>query len=246
VNIDKENSLLNKKVVYDLTPFSHLDYPNHLSCIVWIAGCSLRCRYCYNKNIVFAKNGKYSFSDILNFLDKRVGLLDGVVLSGGEATGIDLVQFCQKIKEKNFKIKLDTSGINFNQTKKLIDLKLLDYIALDYKAPKYKFKTITASTITKFNNFEKTLNYLIGNCVDFEVRTTIHTDLLNEDDINFIIDDLIDKKYKNIYYLQNYLDTTTTIGNTQNQKKISDINLIQNSNDLFLIKYRNFKPVSSS
>lgn len=240
MNIDNESNLLNKKVVYDLTAFSHLDYPNHLSCIIWISGCPLRCQYCYNKDIVFAKNGQYSFNDILNFLDNRVGLLDGIVLSGGEATSVDLVPFCKQVKQKGFKIKLDTSGVNFKQIKKLVELDLINYIALDYKAPKYKFQTITGSNIAKFEIFEDTLKYLIKTNLNFEVRTTIHTDLLNEDDINFIIDDLKNKNYQGIYYLQNYLDTNTTIGNIKGQNKVLNLEKLNSKNATIELKYRNF------
>ncbi len=71
MSISKEY-ILNNQVVYDLTPFSHLDYKDHLSCIVWLKGCNLRCLYCYNSDIVFAKKAKYSFADVLEFLKKRV------------------------------------------------------------------------------------------------------------------------------------------------------------------------------
>ena len=237
MNIDSESNLLNKKVIYDLTAFSHLDYPDHLSCIIWISGCPLRCQYCYNKDIVFAKNGKYSFNDILDFLDTRVNLLDGVVLSGGEATSVNLVPFCKKVKQKGFKIKLDTSGVNFKQLKQLVELNLVDYIALDYKAPRYKFQTITNSTIAKFKIFEDTLKYLIKINFNFEVRTTVHTNLLDEVDINFIIDDLVAKNYNGIYYLQNYLNTNTTVGDIGEQDKPIDIKKI---NSKIVIKYRNY------
>lgn len=145
MSIDKENSSLNAKIIYDLTSFTHLDYPNHLSCIVWFSGCNMRCDYCYNKDIVFAKEGKYSCNDILEFLKTRVNLLEAVVLSGGEATSHDLIPFCKEIKKLGFKIKLDTNGTNYELVKELLDLELLDFIALDYKAPKSKYKAITHS-----------------------------------------------------------------------------------------------------
>ncbi|WP_321778098.1 anaerobic ribonucleoside-triphosphate reductase activating protein [Sulfurimonas sp.] len=211
MSIDKENNLLNARVIYDLTKFTHLDYENHLSCIVWFSSCNMRCDYCYNKEIVFSKHGDYSYNDILKFLKTRVGLLDAVVLSGGEATSHDLVEFCKEIKRLGFKIKLDTNGTNFVEVKKLIELKLLNFIALDYKAPEKKFTKITHSN--KYNDFSKTLNYLIEASMDFETRTTLHSDLLNEKDINEIIDDLIDREYKGKYYIQSFLETEINIGN---------------------------------
>ncbi len=226
MNIDNENNLLNqeysllKKVVYNLTTFTHLDFPNHLACIVWMVGCNMRCDYCYNKDIVFSKEGELSFSEVLSFLEKRVGLLDGIVLSGGEATLHSLIPFCKEIKKLGFKIKLDTNGLNFNQIQELIELNLLDYIALDYKAPAYKFKDITHSN--QFVLFSQTLDMLIKNDIEFEVRTTVHNDLLNEDDINFICTDLIKRGYDKIYYLQSFLETNNNIGQLNQSSKIFD------------------------
>ena len=213
MNTDNENSSQNSNIIYDITTFTHLDYENHLACIIWFAGCNMRCDYCYNKEIVFSKNGHYTFEDVLSFLKSRVNLLDAVVLSGGEASSYNLVEFCKKVKGLGFLIKLDTNGTNFKNIRELIELQLLDYVALDYKAPKDKFTKITHSN--KYDEFSKTLDYLIASPVEFEVRTTLHEDLLDEDDINHIINDLIQRKYKHTYYIQKFLDTKETIGNLQ-------------------------------
>lgn len=217
MSINNENSLLNQKIVYDLTKFTHLDFPDQLACIVWLVGCNMRCDYCYNKSIVFSKTGQMSLNDVLSFLRKRVGRLDGVVLSGGEATEHDLIPFCKEVKKLGFLIKLDTNGTNFEQIKQLLKLNLLDYIALDYKAPEYKFKAITHSN--KFEQFSKTLDFLIYSNFDFEVRITLHADLIDEEDINFIISDLKTRGYQKEYFLQNFLETEQNIGNL----KTSDI-----------------------
>ena len=227
MSIDREHNSLNAKVIYDLTSFTHLDYPNHLACIVWFSGCNMRCDYCYNKDIVFAKDGKYSYNDILNFLKTRINLLEAVVLSGGEATSHELTLFCQKIKELGFKIKLDTNGTNFNQIKELLDLNLLDYVALDYKAPQSKFTQITHSN--KWSEFSKTLDLLINSNIDFEVRTTLHADLLNESDINKIITDLVQRGYDKPYYLQQFLDTGFNIANLETPKSKFDKSLLLNN-----------------
>ncbi len=158
--------------------------------------------------------------DALEFLKTRVGLLDAVVLSGGEATLHNLVEFASEIKELGFLIKLDTNGTNYETIKELLDLGLLDFIALDYKAPKYKFIQITHSN--RYDDFSKTLDLLIKRDINFEVRTTLHYDLLNEDDINLIIKDLKKCGYKNKYYIQKYLETDSTIGNIQNPKNKFD------------------------
>ena len=230
MNINKENSLLNHKTVYDLTPFTHLDFPNHLACIVWMTGCNMRCDYCYNKDIVFSKEGKLSPNEVLSFLKKRVGLLDGVVLSGGEATGHNLIPFCKQRKKLGFKIKLDTNGTNYEQIKSLVELNLLDYIALDYKAPQYKFNEITHSN--QFNLFSKSLDLLITSSIEFEVRTTVHNDLLNVDDINAIIGDLLKRAYNKTYYLQEFLNTEENIGNISKPSNLFDKSLLLNTIDI--------------
>ena len=220
MSTNKDFSLLNDKVVYDLTKFTHLDYKNHLACVVWFSGCNMRCDYCYNKEIVYAKNGNYSLNDALGFLKTRVGLLDGVVLSGGEATNYDLVEFCKEIKKLGFKIKLDTNGTNFSNLQTLCALKLLDYVALDYKAPSYKYQRITKSN--KFDEFSKSLALLISGDIDFEVRTTLHADLLDEEDVNRIIEDLKSRAYSKTYYIQNFLDTNDNIGNLKSPRASFD------------------------
>ena len=206
--------------IYDITPFSALDYPDHLSAIIWFAGCNMRCSYCYNGDIVFSK-GKRSLDEALAFLQTRVGLLEGVVLSGGEATMFSgLTVFCRKIKALGFKIKLDTNGTFPQKIKELIDENLLDYVALDYKAPAAKFYAITKNQ--NFSSFEESLELLLKEEVDLEVRTTLHSDLLDEDDINAIADDLENRGYRGTYYLQNFVQDVKTIGDVANPKAAFD------------------------
>ncbi len=224
-----ESSLLNPRVaapspVYDITPFSALDYPDHLSAIIWFAGCNMRCTYCYNGDIVFSK-GKRSLEEALAFLQKRTGLLEGVVLSGGEATAFDgLGAFCRSIKALGFKIKLDTNGTHPRMIKALIGENLLDYIALDYKAPREKFYAITQNR--NFSHFEETLELLLKADVRFEVRTTLHSDLLDEADINAIVKDLERRGYSGTYYIQNFVNDVETIGKISNPKKHFDKSMI--------------------
>ncbi len=217
MSTNKDGNLLNAKDIYDITKFTHLDYPDKLACIVWFSGCNMRCNYCYNGDIVLSKTGNYSYINVLSFLRTRIDLLDAVVLSGGEATSYDLSAFCHKIKELGFLIKLDTNGTNYALIKELLQLNLLDYIALDYKAPKEKFTQITMSK--KYDEFSKTLDLLIQSDIDYEVRTTVHSDLLNEEDINTIIKDLHSRGYSQAYYLQEFFDTRSTLANMSSPAK---------------------------
>ena len=226
--------MLNQRIVYNLTKFTTTDYVGHLSCVVWFIKCNFRCLYCYNDDLVYSKEGNYSLDECLDFLKTRIGLLDAVVLSGGEATVHNLIPFCKKIKELGFKIKLDTNGTNLLQIKELISLNLIDYIAIDFKATKEKFYKITKTN--KYDEYIETIKYLIDINFDFEIRTTVHSELLNVNDINKMIKVLENLGYKKTYYLQNFLQTETNIGDIYAQ---SDINKNDIKAEYLDISWRN-------
>jgi pyruvate formate lyase activating enzyme len=194
----------------------------------------MRCPYCYNPYIVEGE-GLISNHEILSFLESRVDRLDGVVLSGGECTlNPDILRLCNQIKKLGFKIKIDTNGLRPEVLEELIDYSLVDFIALDYKAPKYKFQEITKAQSS--DKFFQTLDMLLTKDIPFEVRTTVHPDLLNEEDINSIISDLKQRDYKGTYYLQNYLHVEETIGHTSPPTKRINKDLLIN---LIPIEFRN-------
>lgn len=210
MNTNNERNLLKKKIVYDITKFTTTDYKDHLSCIVWLVGCNMRCSYCYNNDIVLSKEGTYTFENVIDFLKTRSNLLDAVVLSGGEATLHNLAFYCEQIKALGFKIKLDTNGLNSSLVKELVSKNLVDYIALDFKAPTNKFHFITQTN--QYENFFTTLKFLIEIDFAFEVRTTLHANLLTENDINQIMEVLKKVGYKNEFYIQNFLYTPDNLG----------------------------------
>ena len=226
-------------MLYDITKFTQLDYPDKLACILWFAGCNYRCKYCYNPDIVFGATN-ISENEIFAFLKTRINKLDAVVLSGGEPTLYrNLIDLCFKIKKLGFKVKLDTNGSNYKKVSDLIEKNRLDMIALDYKAPKIKFAKVAGIDI--WDEFSETLNLLNYSNIKFEVRTTVHSDILNEDDIYKIIDDLYSRKYQGVYSLQNFLKNTRTLGNISNQKQILDTALIANyAEDKIKMEFRNF------
>jgi pyruvate formate lyase activating enzyme len=208
--------------IYDITSFTALDYPEHLAAIFWFAGCNMHCSYCYNPDIVLGK-GRLSVESALSFLESRRGLIEGVVLSGGEATLYpELPALCQQIKALGFKIKLDTNGVNPQSLLVLIEEGLLDYVALDYKAPKQKFQEITRNK--HFDHFSASLNLLIQSGVPFEARTTVCNDLLTEEDINHIMTDLYKRGYRAAYYLQHYIEDTPHLGRMKKQMQTFDAN----------------------
>jgi pyruvate formate lyase activating enzyme len=205
----------------------------------------MRCKYCHNCEFLEQDDGFLSDEYVINFLKKRIGLFDGVVLSGGECTISDeLVDFVEKIKKLGFKIKIDTNGLNCTMLENLIASRLVDFVALDFKSPKNKFKFITQIDNSFYDKFEKTLIFLVekvlNKIIDLEVRTTVHTALLQENDINMMIDILDNLKYNKIYYIQNFKnENKDTLVDLGQQQFLLDKNKIKNPNN-FVIDYRNF------
>ncbi len=190
--------------IYSVTPFTMLDFPNKTACIVWFSGCNMRCSYCHNPQIVKGK-GRGDTVQLMDFLKRRQGLLDGVVLSGGECTLYpDMPALVRDIKTMGYAVKIDTNGTRPDVLLPMIHAGLVDYIALDYKAPHPKFHATTG--MSQFDAFSKTLDYLCKNTLPFEVRTTVHSALLDEKDINAIMDDLGTRNYKGTYYIQNFIN----------------------------------------
>jgi len=116
-------------------------------------------------------------------LEEKKGLLEGVVLCGGEPTmSKDLVSLIKKIKEAGFFVKLDTNGSDPKTLEDLINKKLVDYVAMDLKAPKEKYKEITNSKID-VKEIQKSIDILKEGKVDYEFRTTIVPSLHSRGDI---------------------------------------------------------------
>lgn len=211
--------------IYDITPFSLIDFPDIPAAILWFSGCNLRCRYCYNPDIVQGE-GRISEASVLSILSKRVGLLEGVVLSGGESTLYpNIVGLSREIKTLGYKIKLDTNAMRPDIVERLIENNLLDYVALDYKSPESKMKTICGTGEEK--RFWKTFDLLKASGIPYEVRTTFHPDLLSDEDVIGMKNKLLQAGYEREFFLQNYQPDLPTLGNTSNPRRQYDRKLLE-------------------
>jgi pyruvate formate lyase activating enzyme len=212
VNTNNEPILQKQSVakpIYSFTPFTLLDYPHKTACILWFSGCNMRCLYCYNPEIVFGK-GTLTFEKVLEFLKSRKQLLDAVVFSGGECLlHKKILLFIEEVKQMGFLIKIDTNGSQPKIVESLIKKDLINYVALDFKAMPAKFQKITQSNL--FDSFDKSLLLLLQSKIPFEVRTTVHSDLLKKNDIREMITYLENKGYEGNYYIQFFVNNTTTI-----------------------------------
>lgn len=199
-----------KLPICDITPFTLQDFPGFTACILWFGGCNMRCSYCHNPELVLGKKQRLNWQDVMQFLVERVDLLDGVVLSGGECTlSPTLPQFIRQLHNLGYKVKLDTNGLTPNMLTQLIADNLLDYVALDYKAPEYNFLDIVGQG--EFSAFNQSLEILCNANIAFEIRTTVHSALLDEQDIAAIMQHLQQLGFTGDYYLQNFQPSPETI-----------------------------------
>jgi len=231
VNTNNELISLKENVsvpIYSLTPFTLLDYPHKSACILWFAGCNMRCLYCYNPEIVRGK-GTLSFEKILSFLHSRKNLLDAVVFSGGECVlHKNILPLIAEVKKMGFLVKIDTNGSSPDTMQKLLDQNQIDYIALDYKSPKSKFQSITQSDL--YDSFEKTLDLILKTKVPFEVRTTYHSDLLSEEDLREMVGFLESKNYAGNYYIQYFKNNVETLSKLDRSDNRIDCEKLSTSN----------------
>ncbi len=188
-----------------------IDFPGRVACTVFISGCNFRCPFCYSSELVLPK--KIIKHPILaekvffDFLKKRKGLLDGVVICGGEPTlNKDLPMFCRKIQKLGFLVKLDTNGSNPEMLKKLFKEKLVDYIAMDVKQnQKSKVKNQNydraAGVRVDLDKIKKSIEVIKNSGVNYEFRTTVVPGIHTKKDILEIAKWLSGAKK---YYLQNF------------------------------------------
>ncbi len=201
-----------------LEKFTLIDYPGKVACMVYTIGCNFRCPYCHNPELVNETvENIISEAEVLDFLSQRKGILDGIVITGGEPTlhGQKLFDFISKVKKLNFKIKLDSNGTDPTFLQQLIDKKKVDYIAMDIKSPLAKYSQIVASAVN-IDSIKKSISILINSGIEYEFRTTVIKSLIDIEDFEQIGKEIKGAKK---YFIQKFIPTK--ILNPQFRKKVS-------------------------
>jgi pyruvate formate lyase activating enzyme len=164
---------------------SLLDYPGKIAASLFCGGCNFRCPHCHNSDLVLRPDQQPDIApdQVWDFLSQRHGLLDGVVISGGEPTlQPDLLTFAGHTREMGFLIKLDTNGYRPDVLEAMLDAGLVDYVAMDIKAPLHKYDQ-AAGVSVDIGRIEHSMALLRRGQVDYEFRTTVVPGLLSEEDI---------------------------------------------------------------
>ena len=183
-----------------------LDYPGRVACTIFLGGCNFRCPFCQNGALVVEPDTQpeYSQEEILAFLKKRKGILDGVCISGGEPTlAPELPEFLSRIRELGYDVKLDTNGSRPSVVKNLAAADLINKVAMDIKACPSNYHVLTG-VHADLDGIRETAGWLLDGHLDYEFRTTVVRELHSEKDFQEISRWLSGAK---AYYLQAYRDS---------------------------------------
>lgn len=185
-----------------------LDYPEKLACTIFTAGCNFRCPFCHNASLVLRAGevDEIPEKDLLSYLDKRGGLLDGVCITGGEPLlNPDIEELIVKIRGYGLLVKLDTNGAFPDRLESLLDKGLIDYVAMDVKNSDKKYgETVGLGESFDISAVNRSIDIIMKKAPDYEFRTTVVRELHELEDLLSIAGKLKDTKK---YFLQKYVDS---------------------------------------
>jgi len=171
-------------IIGGLQKLSLIDFPGRPAAVVFTRGCNFRCPYCHNPELISSHSAGNDIHprDFFAFLEKRRGLLEGVVVTGGEPTlHDDLPDFMRRIKGLDFAVKLDSNGSNPAMLQKIIDDRLVDYIAMDVKAPFEKYNQIIGVGVD-IDAIRTSIAIIRNSGLPHQFRTTLARPLLDRQD----------------------------------------------------------------
>lgn len=198
--------------IQGLQKLTLLDYPEHTACTVFTAGCNFRCPFCHNASLVvdIPKEATISEEEFFLFLEKRIGILDGVCVSGGEPLlQPDIELFIKKIKDMGFAVKLDTNGSFPDKLIYLVEEGFVDYVAMDIKNSPESYAITAGLEVLDVEAIKKSVSYLKGEHVPYEFRTTVVKHYHSRESFEEIGKWLTGVEK---YFLQNFVDSGDLIG----------------------------------
>ena len=187
-----------------------LDFPGRTACTVFTGGCNLRCPFCHNAGLVRTPLAGPNLTDeVLAYLQKRRGILDGVCVTGGEPLlQPDLEDFLRRIKEMGYAVKLDTNGTLPGRLAAILATNLVDYVAMDIKSSLDGYAAATG-TDADVSAVSDSLSILRDSGIPYEVRTTAVRGIHTEADFAAIGEWIGDVP---AYFIQRFVDSGQLLG----------------------------------
>jgi pyruvate formate lyase activating enzyme len=162
-----------------------VNYPSHVAATVFTGGCNLRCPYCHNPELAKGTlDEDHPEEEILEYLERRKSMIEGLVISGGEPTLHDLVPFIEKVRALGLSVKLDTNGLRPQVLEGLLERGLVDYVAVDIKASPAGYRMLGSFSEEEVScNLKRTFDALRAWGDAWEVRTTYLEKLIPDGEI---------------------------------------------------------------
>ena len=201
--------------IYGLQKMTLLDYPGRVACTVFLGGCNYRCPYCHNYELADGSaRPVMEEEELLAFLRKRQGLLDGAAITGGEpCMEKELPGFLNRIRELGYSIKLDTNGSFPDMLQRILEQGLADYVAMDIKNSPEKYALTTGKDRLDLAPVRESVSMLMQGQTDYEFRTTVVEELHQAEDFEKIGEWISGSRR---YFLQPFTDRDTVpFGNFQ-------------------------------
>ncbi len=169
--------------IHGLQKLTLLDFPGHIACTVFLGGCDFRCPFCHNAEIIDGSSEVIMKDDeLLEFLKKKQGLLDGVAITGGEPLlRKDLPEFLEKVRALGYQIKLDTNGTHPERLRELMEKELVDYVAMDIKNSPARYAQTAGLKSMDLSSVRESVSLLLTGKADYEFRTTVLAELHDEE-----------------------------------------------------------------
>ncbi len=186
-----------------------LDFPGRIACTVFTVGCGFRCPFCHNASLVTHPEEGLGEEELLSFLQKRRGILDGVCVTGGEPLAqSDLPALLRRIRDLGYAIKLDTNGAHPAALRAVIREGLVDYVAMDIKNSPERY-AMTVGLPEMPAGVAESAAYLLSGAVPYEFRTTVVEELHSPEDFEAIGKWIAGAER---YFLQRFTDSGDLIG----------------------------------
>lgn len=197
--------------IHGLQKLTLLDYPGRTACTVFLAGCNLRCPFCHNSELLDRHAAPAAMDDgeLLAYLKKRQGMLDGVCITGGEPLlNPELPELLRAIKALGYPVKLDTNGTVHEHLCYVVEEGLVDYVAMDIKNSRARYAETCGLMGMDLSPVFDSIDLLKSGRVDYEFRTTV-VDELHDEDSFYDIAELLQGAKR--YFLQPFTDRDTVM-----------------------------------
>jgi pyruvate formate lyase activating enzyme len=194
--------------IHGLQKMTLLDFPGRVACTVFFGGCDMRCPFCHNAELLDGTApAVMDDEELLTFLKKRQGLLDGVAFTGGEPLlQPELPELAAKIRDLGYPVKLDTNGTHPERLERMIKDGLVQYVAMDIKNSPERYAETAGRPDLDLTPVRESVSLLMNGTTDYEFRTTAVAELHDDRSFEQIGQWIRGAKH---YFLQKFTDRDT-------------------------------------